>query len=145
MLRSELKEAIDMMELSDEMLYLLEPENEEHDTWLEDSLQPTISCLWNIEVYLQQNYPSSLTTKSHHSCKQQTTGLMNSSTPLVTSTPHVPTSSYQVNFTYQRSSNVTHKSLTPSFMPTKEQSNSPWRGQCNKPKQVFSSTPTLAK
>ncbi|KXJ25604.1 hypothetical protein AC249_AIPGENE6345 [Exaiptasia diaphana] len=61
-LRSELKEAIEMMEMSNEVLYLLEPENDEHDQWLETALQPTISCLPDIEGYIQQHCESSSTS-----------------------------------------------------------------------------------
>ncbi|KXJ10962.1 hypothetical protein AC249_AIPGENE4791 [Exaiptasia diaphana] len=61
-LPSELKEAIEMMEMSNEVLYLLEPEDDEHDQWLETALQPTISCLSDIEGYIQQHCESSSTS-----------------------------------------------------------------------------------
>lgn len=59
-LRSELKEAIEMMEMSNEVLYLLEPDNEEHDQWFETALQPAISCLSDIEGYIQRNCETSI-------------------------------------------------------------------------------------
>lgn len=93
-LRQELNQAIEMMEMSNEVLYILEPDNEEHEQWMEMALEPTVLCLSDIERYIQQNSSS---TRSSCSSRSKSSRSGSSSSKYSTSVTTVSVSDVQSN------------------------------------------------
>ena len=89
-LRQELNQAIETMEMSNEVLYILEPENEEHEQWIELALEPTVLCLSDIERYIQQNSSSTRSSCSSRSKSSRSSTSYKYSTSVTTvSAPEV--------------------------------------------------------